>query len=30
MATHPEVIRKGALEQIARRAMEEYGFLSEW
>jgi VacB/RNase II family 3'-5' exoribonuclease len=30
MATHPEVIRKGALEQIARRAMEEYGFLSDF
>ena len=30
MATHPEARRKGVLEQIARRAMREYGFLTDF
>lgn len=30
MAAHSEARRKGVLEQIARRAMEEYGFLSDF
>jgi hypothetical protein len=30
MATHPDARRKGVLEQIARRAMKEYGFLPDF
>ena len=30
MATQSETRRKGALEQIARRAMQEYGFLPDF
>ena len=30
MATHPDARRKGVLEQIARRAMREYGFLEDF
>ena len=30
MATHPDARRKGVLEQIARRAMMEYGFLPDF
>ena len=30
MATHPDARRKGVLEQIARRAMQEYGFLPDF
>jgi exoribonuclease-2 len=30
LATHPDARRKGVLEQIARRAMKEYGFLPDF
>jgi VacB/RNase II family 3'-5' exoribonuclease len=30
MVTHPDARRKGVLEQIARRAMKEYGFLPDF
>jgi VacB/RNase II family 3'-5' exoribonuclease len=30
MAAHPDATRKGALERIARRAMQEHGFLSDF
>ena len=30
MVTHPDARRKGVLEQIARRAMQAYGFLPDF